>query len=173
MTGSDALNVISELLDETHVASSFTSGKPSLDQWLRGSAMRGQTQDTGRTWVWHEGDGTAIGYFSLAGHVIHRASLSKNQARSLPSEIPSILLAKLALDIHYHGDGLGGELLWDALSKAVGAAQIVGARYVVVDALDGDASAFYEKYGFAPLPAGPSMRLHRRLRDVASDLAGD
>ncbi len=167
------MNIISEPLNESHGLSSFTSGKPSLDDWLRGSAMRGQTQGTGRTWVWHEGVGTVIGYFTLVGHVIHGESLSKTQARSLPSEIPSILLAKLALDTHYHGDGLGGELLREALSKAVGAAQIVGARYLVVDALDDDACGFYAKYGFVPLPAGPSMRLHRRLRDIASDLAGD
>lgn len=165
------MNIISEPLDESHVLSSFSSGKPPLDDWLRGSAMRGQTQDTGRTWVWHEGDGTVLAYFTLAGHVIHGESLSKTQAKKLPAEIPSILLAKLALDRQYHGDGLGGELLWDALSKAVGAAQMVGARYMVVDALDDDAFGFYLKYGFAALPAGPSMRLHRRLRDIAADLA--
>jgi GNAT superfamily N-acetyltransferase len=89
-----------------------------------------------------------VGYFTLAPHVIGRAELSDKVGRGDLNEIPAILLARLALDAKHQGQGLGAELLVDALSRAVGASDRVGGRYVVVDALDERAGSFYEKYGF-------------------------
>ena len=103
--------MISEQWHDGHVLSSFASGKEPLDRWLRYSATRGNTQDTGRTFVWHEGDGVVLGYFTLAGHALHRDNVCKNQARSLPAEVPAILLATLALDTSLDGRGLGRDLL--------------------------------------------------------------
>ena len=165
------MDVISEPLNESHVLSSFNSGKEPLDRWLRNSAARGEVQDTGRTYVWHDGDQVVIAYFTLVAHALHRESLSKSQQRSLPAEVPAILLAKLALDRQLQGQGLGAELLVNALQKCVEAGSFVGCRYVVVDAIDDDAVAFYEKYGFNRIPGTDPVRLVRRLKDVAADLA--
>lgn len=60
--------------------------------------------------------------------MLHRDSLSKKQARSLPAEVPAILLAKLALDTSMHGEGLGAELLLDALTRCAQAGQLVASR---------------------------------------------
>ena len=48
----------------------------------------------------------------------------------------AILLAKLALDGQLQGQGLGAELLVNALQKCAEAGEIVGCRFVVVDAID-------------------------------------
>jgi GNAT superfamily N-acetyltransferase len=164
------VDITSENLDESHVLSSFSCGKPQLDEWLRNSAIRGQKQQTGRTWVWHEGDGVVFAYFTLAAHVLHRESLSRSQGNQLPSEIPAVLLAKLALDEQLHGEGLGAELLFDALQRCVNAGQLVGTRYVVVDAIDSDARKFYEKYSFTAVSDNEPLRLIRRIRDIGADL---
>jgi GNAT superfamily N-acetyltransferase len=165
------VNFTSEPLNDSHVLSSFDSGKEPLDRWLRQSAGRGQLQDTGRTFVWHTGDKEVIAYFTLTGHALHRDSLSKKQANSLPAEVPAILLAKLALDVSLHGQGLGGELLFDALTRCVRAGEIVASRFVVVDAIDEGAAWFYEKYGFNRIPDTEPVRLLRRLKSVAADLS--
>jgi GNAT superfamily N-acetyltransferase len=161
----------SEPLNDSHVLTSFDSGKEPLDRWLRQSAGRGQLQDTGRTFVWHAGDGEVVAYFTLTGHALHRDSLSKKQAHSLPADVPAILLAKLALDVSLHGQGLGGELLLDALTRCVRAGEMVASRFVVVDAIDDNAASFYEKFGFTPIPDTDPVRLLRRLKSIAADLA--
>jgi len=63
-----------------------------------------------------------VGYFTLAPHVIGRAELSDKVGRGDLMRFPAILLARLALDASTKGQGLGAELLVDALSRAVGAA---------------------------------------------------
>lgn len=164
------MGLISERLHGGHVLSSFGCGREPLDRWLRDSATRGDVQDTGRTFVWHEGDGVVLAYFTLTGHVLHRDDLAKSQARSLPAEIPAILLAKLALDTSLHGLDLGAELLVDALTRCVQAGQLVASRFVIVDAIDDSAARFYEKYGFTRIQGTAPTRLLRRLKDIAADL---
>jgi predicted N-acetyltransferase YhbS len=110
-----------------------------------------------------------VAYFSLAAHLVTRASLPRKTARGAPDAIPAILLCRLALDETLHGHGLGGELLWDALSRAVTASEIVAARVIVVDAIDEAASRFYAHHGFVRVP-GNAHRLVQKTRDVAAAL---
>jgi predicted GNAT family N-acyltransferase len=60
------------------------------------------------------------------------------------------LIGKLAVDNAMKGRGLGGELLVDAIFRAVKAAQEVGVFAVRVDAIDLKAKEFYLKYEFIP-----------------------
>ena len=165
------MNFTSEPLDDAHVLTLFDSGNKALDRWLCQSAGRGQVQDTGRTFVWHTGEKEVVAYYTLTGHALHRDSLSKKQANSLPAEVPAILLAKLALDVSLQGQGLGGELLLDALTRCVRAGEMVASRFVVVDAIDENAAGFYEKYGFNRIPDTEPVRLLRRLKSIAADLS--
>jgi ribosomal protein S18 acetylase RimI-like enzyme len=166
------MELISELLSDWHVVTSFGCGNDSMDRWLRTSALRANAQDTGRTWVIHDGEGVVLGYYTLAGHALHRDNLSRSQARSLPMQVPAILLAKLAVDVSLQGQGVGRDLLLEALERCVAAGYTVAARYVVVDAIDDQAASFYEKYGFQRIPDTDPIRMHRRLRDIAADLGG-
>jgi predicted N-acetyltransferase YhbS len=163
------MSYVSEGLSERHETESFRSGVAELDRWLVGSALHAQSMRTARTFVWHAGDLRALAYFSLAAHVIARADLSAKLARGSPDRIPAILLAKLALDQRLHGSGLGGELLWDALSRSAAASQLAGARIVVVDAIDARAAAFYVHHGFQAVPKNP-FRLVQKMSDIAAAL---
>jgi hypothetical protein len=64
---------------------------------------------------------------------------------------------------------LGGELLWDALSRAATASEIAAARLVVVDAIDANAARFYRHYGFIEVPGNP-YRLVQKMNDIATAL---
>jgi GNAT superfamily N-acetyltransferase len=162
---------VSEPLNAKHVLTDFSCGVASLDRWLREAALRGQKQDTGRTWIWHCGDDLVVAYFTLAAHIIERDGLSLKEQRSLPNQIPAILLAKLALDSSLQGSGLGGQLLLDALLRCVAAATSLGCRFVVVDAIDDKAAGFYHRFGFTAMPGSPEQRrLLRRLKDIRADL---
>lgn len=158
---------VSEPLGARHVVDLLDSGQAVLDTWLRTSAAHAGAMRTAKTFVWHAGDGRVIAYFSLAAHLVVRAALPRRVARGAPEAIPAILLARLALDRRLHGQGLGGELLWDALTRAVAASELAAARIVVVDALDGPAARFYEHHGFVRVP-GNAHRLVQKVSDVAA-----
>jgi GNAT superfamily N-acetyltransferase len=160
---------ISEPLGAEHELEAFHSGNEALGNWLKRSARQAQAMRTARTFVWHEGDGVVVGYFSLAAHLVLRADVPKRVGRGSPASIPAILLARLALARARHGQGLGGELLWDALSRAVAASNVAAGRVVVVDAIDEAAASFYEHHGFSRVPKNPH-RLIQKVSDIAAAL---
>jgi ribosomal protein S18 acetylase RimI-like enzyme len=164
--------VISQLLGTTHVLSAFSCGEESLDRWLKVSALRAQQQGTGQTRVWHDGDLIVTAYYTLASHQIDREILPSKERGAVPPSVPAILLAKLALAETLHGQGLGADLLLDALTQCMESSRIVASRYVVVDAINEAAAKFYEKYGFKRLPdAAGDLRLARKMSSIAADLA--
>jgi len=90
------------------------------------------------------------------------ARISKGLARH---PIPVILLARLAVDREEKGTGVGKALLKDALSRIVQAADIVGARAVLVHAIAEQARAFYEHFDFEPSPID-ALRLMLLMKDL-------
>ena len=85
------------------------------------------------------------------------------------SRIPGYLIARLALDVSFHGHGYGAHLLLDALDKAVRAAEIGGGRLIVVDAIDDAAYEFYEHFDFIPVK-NRRGRLVMKMSTAASAL---
>lgn len=146
----------------------FDSGNASLDEWLRRHARTATGQGT-RTHLLIDGDGSVVGYFAFAPHLLERADAPKRLARRAPQQIPAILLAKLAIDSTCQGQGLGSELLVHALGVAVAAARSAGGRVVLVDAIDDTARAFYERHDFEVLPGG-TTRLVMKLSTAAKAL---
>ncbi|MBK3581472.1 GNAT family N-acetyltransferase [Streptomyces sp. MBT65] len=160
---------VSEALNSGHSIQSFDCGKVPLNDWLKNSALAVERQRTSRTFVLSEDSGEVIAYYSLAAHVVAPEGLPNRIRGNARDPIPAVLLAKLALHRDHHGRGLGGALLADALERIVEAGRHVGARVVVVDAIDEEAASFYEKHGFQPMPG--TDRLLRRLSSIAADLA--
>ena len=68
----------------------------------------------------------------------------------MPRPIPAIILARLAVDESYQGQGIGGGLLQDATLRSLSAAQAIGARVLLCHAVDESACAFYLHHGFVP-----------------------
>ncbi|MEZ0364308.1 GNAT family N-acetyltransferase [Mycobacterium sp. pUA109] len=114
-----------------------------------------------------------LGYFTLSAHEIVATDLLRRLSRGMPERMPAVLLGKLALDRRLHGQGLGGQLLFDAYLRVLAATRIVAARYLVVDAIDDAAVGFYEHYGFSRVPAQASMRMVRKISDLEADVEFD
>lgn len=134
-----------------------------LDAWLHEHALAVQASRTGRTFVWNN-DGVVVAYYTLAAHRVARDLLPARLGRGSPDQIPAVLLARLALDVSLQRRGLGGRLLGEACYRAAVTSLTVGARMIVVDAIDEAASTFYERYGFSRLP--DSLRLARKMSDA-------
>jgi GNAT superfamily N-acetyltransferase len=153
------LDFVCEVLADGHDTASFDSTQPALADWLRKSARGSDGRNLTRTYVWHRGDGVVVAYYTLMPCFIERASLSKRQARGLPEHISCYLIARLALDRSLQGQSLGSQLLASALTRAAEGARTLGGRFVIVDAIDDDAAAFYVHHGFEPIPGRPDRLL--------------
>jgi len=163
---------LSERLDPArHQLTAFNCGEPDLDRWLREQAAGAAARRVARTFVWTDPDrdpDRVVGYYSLAGHRLVRDDLPRSIGRGSPTEIPAVLLARLALDRIHHGGGNGGALLAEALARIVVATDIVAARFVVMDALHEQEAGFYEHHGFRRIPGG--LRLVQKVSDIAASL---
>lgn len=158
-----------EPLAEKHDLELFSCGKAPLDDWLKQHARNASGQGT-RTYVLVDRQtGSVVGYCALAPHLIERDAVPGQIGRGAPRQIPAILLAKLALDERLHGRGLGGELLIKVLALILAGAKKAGGKVVVVDAIDDEAAAFYERHDFKRLP-GNSHRLVMKLSTAARAL---
>ena len=155
-----------EPLASRHDISQFSSGVPTLDAWLRGKARLNEARGGARTYVACDGDRVA-GFYSLAASSVERRRVPSRVARNLPDPIPVILLGQLAVDEAYRGRRLGSDLLVDAVGRSRAAAGTVGARAVIVQAIDERAQAFYERFGFRPFSAREPLMLALRMSEIA------
>jgi GNAT superfamily N-acetyltransferase len=141
----------SEAFDSArHDASSFDCGKDQLNTWIRNLAGQSARRGLARTFVTCDEEGRVRGYYALTATSISIDAATEAVRKRLPPRfpVPAILLARLAVDDADQGRGLGRSLLADALERIVLAAEQVGVRAIVVDAIDDEASAFYRHYGF-------------------------
>jgi predicted N-acetyltransferase YhbS len=137
-----------------HELDAFESGVATLDEWLKHRARRNEADGASRTFVICAGR-RVVGYYSLAaGSVLHTVATGKVR-RNMPDPVPALLLARLAVDREWHGKGLGADLLSNAVLRAIGAAETIGVRAILVHAISEDAKTFYEKHGFRSSPIEP------------------
>ena len=90
----------------------------------------------------------------------------------MPEPIPVILLGQLAVDLDYQGRGLGGDLVVDAGRIALAAADLIGARAVIVQALDERARNFYQRFGLRALSDHEPLMLLLRISGLRAALGG-
>jgi len=153
------------LLTAEHGVASFDCDNDQLTSWLIRHALASQRADLARTYLALDAK-QVIGYVSLTTGSVRRDEAPKRYVRGMPAyPIPTILIARLAVDRHHQGRRLGSRLLAEALCLAVTASDAAAARLVVVDAIDERAAAFYRKWGFIEVPENP-LRLYRKLSDI-------
>jgi predicted N-acetyltransferase YhbS len=102
---------------------------------------------------------------------VQEEELPSTVARGGPRIVPVVLVARLAVDREAQGRGMGGELLWDAMSRSLAANALAAARAIVVDALDERAASFYEQFGFVRVAStAPPVRLAIKMSSVERNL---
>ena len=90
-------------------------------------------------------------------------------AATCPDPIPVVVLARLAVDVGWHGRRIGRAMVRDACMRVLQAAETIGIRGIVVHALSNEAKTFYEHVGFEPSPLEP-MTLMVTLSDLKACL---
>jgi GNAT superfamily N-acetyltransferase len=153
VTDAPALFDAPVFLTEAHDSSPFDSGEPALDDWLRRRAWDNLLMAASRTYVvCPKGSERIVGYFALSMGQILAQEAPGSMRRSMPKQIPAILLGRQAIDREWQGIGLGRALLADAIRRSQRAASEVSARLVIVHAILPAAEGFYLHHGFSRLP---------------------
>jgi len=160
-----------EKLRKDHEVDGFDCGKEALNRFLRQHAWANQQANAAQTYVLAESK-KVLGYYSLAaGAVTHDSAPRRVTAGQARRPISVVLLARLAVDKSLLKQGTGAALLKDALVRVSNAADIVGARALLVHAKDDEAKSFYEHFNFEPSPSDP-LHLFLLMKDIRAAIPG-
>jgi len=166
-----------ELLGKQHNRKDFDCGKELLNFYLKFQAGQDvarklsacfvlpdrstdRSTDPGTGCSTDPGTDRILGYYTLSNNSIPLGSLPEHIRKRLPKtyfSIPATLLGRLAIDKDYQKRGIGKILLIDALKRSYDVSHEIGSFAVVVDPMDEEAEAFYEKYDFIKLPDSGKM----------------
>jgi GNAT superfamily N-acetyltransferase len=160
-----------EPLDKTHITDGFVSGDDELDEWIQRFALVSHLTGNARVFVALRGS-TVEGYYALATAGVEKSTAPQAITKGgVPSQIPCLLLARLAVDRSEHNRGLGRGLLVDAIRRSVNVAEEAGVRALLIHARDDEARAFYEHHAeFVPSPSDP-LHLFLHLKHARRFLA--
>jgi len=160
-------------LSSSHRVADFRCGKPELDAFISRYALGHPRQGLSQTWVAVHDDRVAA-YFTLSSAAIANAEATGRVTKGMPRhDLPAILLARLAVDAEFQGQGLGGVVLERALRRCLRIAEaahaadpmVLPVRAVLVHAKDEDAAGFYEHAGFERSPTDP-LHLMMLVKDL-------
>jgi GNAT superfamily N-acetyltransferase len=136
---------------QAHRVGDFACDRVELDDFLRNRALKTEGK-TARTYVVCQGE-TVVGFYAIAMGSVQRGQAPGKLRRNAPEQLPVAILARMGVDNRLKGHGLGRALIKDALQRILQASTIIGARAVLVHAIDEEVRPFYLKYGFVAYPA--------------------
>jgi GNAT superfamily N-acetyltransferase len=157
-----------EPLADHHELNAFSCGEPSLDVWLKRRSRANQASGASRTYVVCDRE-RVVAYYALASGSVSVDASSGKFRRNMPNPIPVVILARLAVDGAYQGQGMGRALVRDCTLRVLNAADVIGIRGVIVHAISEAARNFYIAMGFDPGPLEP-MLLMMTLADIRNAL---
>jgi predicted N-acetyltransferase YhbS len=137
-----------------HDVAAFDCGRAELTSWIKEWGHRASDNDTARTFVVCRGTKKVVAYFSLAAGAVDHLDdatgerVPRRLRQNAPDPIPVIVLGRLAVDKEEQGQKLGSALVGEAMRRAAQAARLVGARALLVHALDDPLVRYYETLGF-------------------------
>lgn len=145
-----------EPLAAHHDRAAFTCGIESLDNYLRMYAGQDVRRRANSVFVLVDLGEPArvLGYYTLCATSLAQGDVPIAARKHLPRYplVSATLVGRLAVSATRQGEGLGTLLVADAMRRAYASASFVGSSMLVVDAISGQAAAFYEANGFVRLP---------------------
>lgn len=153
-----------------HDRKRFDCGVEPLNNYLKVMANQQAAKDNTRTFVLENDANPAyiIGYYTLTMTLLDLTALPANLQKKHKNTQSSGLIARLAVDKRYIGQGFGEWLLIDSLKKLLAASDTVAFPLVVVDAKEG-AIDFYKKFGFITFVDIPN-KLYMSVSDIRASL---
>lgn len=142
-------------LDSSHDRAAFDCESPPLNRYLQRQVTQDIRRRVAACFVVSSEEQRIAGYYTLSAASVPLTDLPASIGKKLPRypTVPAVRMGRLAVDSAFKGQGLGGALLADALTRSARAE--IAAFAMMVDAKDEPAAAFYQHHGFIPLPDSP------------------
>lgn len=145
-----------EPLRRDHPRRTFHCGNSTVDDWLATKALQHQTKHLSVTRVLLDAAGDIAGYFSIAMGQVDFGDLPPETSKKLPRRmLPIAVLAWLGVSQSHQRQGLGTQLLAQALAECHAASRTFPFIAVVLDAIDEPSRQFYQRFDFTSLPGQP------------------
>lgn len=147
--------------------SQFDCGEPELNFFLQREAEHYVRTGLSAVKLLLDLDADRIvGFYAISPHSVKPGYLSDDQRQfyNVPFPIPAWLIGRLAVDLRYQRQRLGGALLHDAFSNIAGRATNGAGALIIVDAKDKQVKKFYKKYDFRTLCVSGGLKLFRRIQ---------
>jgi len=155
-----------------HDRKSFDCGDPSMNDFLQRYARQSHESGAAKTFLAMDNldNKTILGFYSLAPGALAYADTPETVRRGLARhDVPGFRLARIATDLRWQGQGLGGQLLAAAARRCLRAASEVGGVVLIIDAKNDRAARWYTNYGAVPLRDKP-LTLVMSLATFAAEL---
>jgi GNAT superfamily N-acetyltransferase len=146
----DARGWREEAITRRHDRHGFDCGSPELNEYLKRYARQNHESGGAKTFVAvPPSEPTRVmGYYSISPGAIEFARVPAELTKKLGRyEVPVFRLGRLAVSLSVQGQGLGGDLLLAAGSRALAVAAEVGGVALAIDAKDARAASWYEQFG--------------------------
>ena len=161
-----------EPVAKEHNRKNFTCKKQPLADYLHRHARQNDERNISKTFVVVDDKNTVQGYYSISSASIEFEELPEDYTRNIPKyPVPAALIAKLAVDTNYEGQGLGSRLLIDALQRILTTSEQLAIKVVLVDAIDEEAKGYYLRFGFIEFP-GHNLKLFLPIETISQLLVG-
>ena len=145
-----------EKLNETHDFSQFNCGESSINEYARQAHKQAKSRNAVIYVTCENGTNLVKGFYTLSNGSVARNEPPKSMQRFSMSEIPVTILGRLGVDKGYQGQGVGLDLLKDAIERSIKASELIASRAVLVHALDQGLADFYKKHaGFQESTVSP------------------
>lgn len=152
-------------LAASHDRKAFNCGVEDMNRYLWEQARQDAEKGLSRTFVNLTEDRVRIvGYYTLAlGFLAFENIPSEKRLSRYPA--PVALLARLAVDSAFKGQGIGERLLFDAQARVLEISQSIGLYAMTLDAREESLVPFYEQYDFKRRADGP-LRMYKTLAAI-------
>lgn len=146
-----------ESINRNHDRSRFDCGSDELNQYLKKIARQHLNKGISRTFVLIDDNipTEILGFFTLASCEIIVEKLPRKYARKYPSRAPAAKLARFAVAKKRQRQGFGAYMMVNAIERIISVSENLGIIGFFVDAKSSKAKAYYEQFGFIPLPDNP------------------
>jgi len=161
-----------EPISKSHDRKSFDCGEASMNEFFQRFARQSHESGAAKTFLAVESvhSMSILGFYSLAPGALAYADTPETIRRGLArQEVPGFRLARIAVDLRWQGQGLGGQILGAAVRRCLRAATEIGGVVLIIDAKNGRAARWYIAYGAIPLTDRP-LTLVLSLATAAAEL---
>ena len=160
-----------EAISKKHDWKSFDCGDPAMNDFFERYARQSHESGAAKTFLAIDNANKSIlGFYSLTPGALAYADTPEMVRRGLTRyDVPGFRLARIATDLRWQGQGVGGQLLAAAARRCLRAAAEVGGVVLIIDAKNDRAARWYASYGAVPL-SGKPLTLVMSLASFAADL---